>query len=94
MVLRIQRFEGADIVIFMLSGRISAEPIEVLKKLLGAEVDRPVVLDLTQVDGIDDDGVGFLVRCESRGMTLANCPAYIREWIRMEKTRSSLEGHD
>jgi hypothetical protein len=93
MVLRIQRFEGADIVIFMLSGRISAEPIEVLKKLLGAEVDRPVVLDLTQVDGIDDDGVGFLVRCESRGMTLANCPAYIREWIRMEKTRSS-QGHD
>lgn len=79
---------------FVLSGRLSAEHIALLQRLLGAELDRHIALDLAQVDGVDDDGIGFLARCEANGVTLANCPAYIHEWIRMERSQSSPEGDE
>ena len=36
-------------------------------------------------------GVGaviFLASCEAKGMKVANCPRYIREWIEKEVTQS------
>jgi len=40
-----------------------------------------VVVDLTEVSLMDVEVVRFLVRCETQGVRLANCPAYIREWM-------------
>jgi predicted metal-binding protein len=33
----------------------------------------------------DRDAVKFLRACESDGMNLENCPAYVREWMDREK---------
>ena len=56
-----------------------------LEKLLKCEAEhRSLVLDLREVKLVDRDVVSFLVNCESKGVNIANCPAYIREWIEGE----------
>jgi hypothetical protein len=30
---------------------------------------------------VDRETVRFLAACEARGIKLANCPSYVREWI-------------
>jgi hypothetical protein len=32
--------------------------------------------------------IAFLDRCEANGITLKNCPAYIREWIKGQRGES------
>jgi hypothetical protein len=44
-----------------------------------------IILDLRDLKLADRDAVRFLRRCEVDGMTLENCPAYIRQWINREK---------
>jgi hypothetical protein len=46
---------------------------------------RDIILDLGDLRLADRDAVRFLRRCEADGMTLDNCPAYIRQWIDREK---------
>jgi hypothetical protein len=43
--------------------------------------DHNLVLDLKDVRLVDRDAVRFLVACETDGLRLQNCSAYIREWI-------------
>jgi hypothetical protein len=38
-------------------------------------------LDLKDVVLVDRDAIRFLRACDSDGVTLRNCPPYIREWI-------------
>ena len=42
-------------------------------------------LDLEEVTLLDRDSVRFLIRCESEGVQLVNCPLYVREWITRER---------
>jgi len=35
---------------------------------------------------VDREAVKFLARYESNAVELRNCPAYIREWIKRERT--------
>jgi hypothetical protein len=44
-----------------------------------------IILDLRDVRLADREAVRFLTACEADGMTLENCPAYVREWIAREK---------
>jgi hypothetical protein len=44
-------------------------------------VARDVVLDLLELTLVDSEVVRFLVQCETNGLRLVNCPAYIREWM-------------
>jgi len=75
-------------VAFTLSGRIRAEEVEELQRLLEVEgQDHDIVLDLKDVKLVDRDAVKFLARCEANGTQLENCPAYIREWIVREGPR-------
>ena len=56
-----------------------------LQRLLECEADgHKLVLDLNELKLVDRDAISFLVDCEAKGMKLANCPAYIREWIQKE----------
>jgi hypothetical protein len=72
-------------VLFTLSGRIEAEDIDELRRLLELEdTSRKIALDLQDVTLVDRDGVKFLSVCEVNGIELENCPAYIREWIGRE----------
>jgi len=83
-MLKIQRKANGK-VIFTLSGRIEAEDIDELCRLLELEgAGTHIALDLKDVTLVDRDGVRYLSRCEVDGVDLENCPAYIREWIGRE----------
>ena len=69
----------------IVSGRIGAEQLPDLRRSVEAERERDVVLDLTEVSLVDVDVVRFLLRCETQGVRLADCPAYVREWMVREK---------
>ena len=73
-----------------LSGRIEPEHLVGLEDLVGQEKrPRSMAIDLKEVTLVDRDAVTFLAQCESRGVTLENCPAYVREWIAREGSGSA-----
>ena len=80
-MLRIQRTSNGETV-FTVSGRLEAENATELLELLAAEGEgRRLALDLKDVVLVDRDIVRFLRMCESDGVTLRNCPPYVRAWI-------------
>jgi anti-anti-sigma regulatory factor len=84
-MLKITREANGEVVI-KLSGQMDAEGLTELETLVTSEADsRPIVLDLRDLTLVDQDAVSFLKRCEADNITLKNCPAYIREWIRGER---------
>jgi len=85
-VLKILRAVAGSSVVFSLSGRIRSEDVARLQGLLAAEAGMNIVLDLLDVELTDREGVRFLARAEADGITLTNCPAYVREWMRTEGT--------
>ena len=88
-MLKIQRKTNGG-VSFTLSGRIEAEDVAELQRLLDLEGEVPrLTLDLKDVTLLDRDAVRFLARREADGIHLESCPAYIREWIERERDRKS-----
>jgi len=84
-MLRITKTANGEVV-FKLSGRMNAENVSELEKLLRAEVSgRRIVLDLEDLTLVDQDVVSFFRNCEADGIELKNCAAYIREWITGER---------
>ena len=47
----------------------------------------PVVLVMADVTLVDVEAVRFLRSCETNGVELRDCPAYIRKWIARERAR-------
>ena len=85
-MLRITKTANGEVVVFKLSGRMNAENVSELEKLLRAEVSgRRIVLDLEDLTLVDQEVVSFVRNCEADGIELKNCPAYIREWITGER---------
>ena len=84
MTLRIERSARQRFTVFTLSGRMEAEQVAELKELFDRDY-RNIILDLWDLRLADRDAVRFLRGCEADGMKLENCPAYIREWMDMEK---------
>ena len=71
---------------FTVSGRMDSANLPELKNLVDAEAaGRRMVLDLKELILVDRDAVRFLKLCESNGIELRNCSAYIQEWITREK---------
>jgi hypothetical protein len=92
-MLRIERVSNGGVV-FSLSGRIDIESIQELQRLLSLEpVGQHITFDLDDVMLVDRDAVKFLARCESEGIGLENCPAYVREWIAAERDRRRSSAH-
>lgn len=86
-MLRIERTAGIGVV-FTLSGRIQTDDIDQIKQLLSAEAPgTQLALDLRDLTLVSQDAVTFLARCEARGIKIANCPSYIRNWVDQEKSR-------
>jgi hypothetical protein len=76
--------------VLLLGGRIEADDVAELERLLSLEVGRDGIdLDLQEITLVDRDAVKFLARCESENIKLENCPAYIRQWIEAERRGSS-----
>ena len=85
---RIQRSPGSRV--FSLGGRIQADDLAELQKLLCLEEPGQTIgLDLQDITVVDRDVVKFLARCESENIKLENCPAYIRKWIDSERGATS-----
>ena len=85
-MLKIQRTTDGQRIVFTLSGRIEGEHVAELQRLFTLEADGiSLVLDLDEIELVDRESVRFLLRCETEGITLMHCPAYIREWIEREK---------
>jgi len=77
--------------LYTVSGRMDSTNLIELKNLIDAEAaDSPMVLDLKELLLVDREAVRFLKLCESNGIELRNCSAYIREWITREKVTVSL----
>jgi ABC-type transporter Mla MlaB component len=88
MTLKIQRSIKRDNAIFNLCGQIDAKELPELRRLLAAEEQKYLVLDLKEVRLVDREALRFLIRCQESGIKVKNCPAYIREWLAREATQS------
>ena len=79
------RATGSGETVFTVSGRMRSANLAELRDLIEAEDEsRRMALDLKEVILVDRDAVRFLKRCESNGIELRNCSAYIRAWIKKE----------
>ena len=67
-----------------LIGRMRAEDLFELEKQI-KESESKIVLDLEELNLVDVEAVRFLGKCETQGVTLLNCSAYIRDWIGKER---------
>jgi hypothetical protein len=86
-MLRIEKLLGKTSTVLRLSGRIQEEHLSQLQIEIGQCTDTPE-LDLKDVNLLDRPSVRFLMRCESQGIQLVNCPLYIQEWISRERRRA------
>ena len=75
-----------DLAVLRISGRITAQELEVLRAAVEEEIGA-VVIDLKDVGLIDGDAVRFLAIIEADGGALRNCPRYIREWVNRERAK-------
>jgi hypothetical protein len=85
-LLKIQRRWDPTLV-FAVSGRLDAENVGELCKLIDAEpANAVVVLDLTDLVLADRDVARYLRDYETADrIVLRNCPAYIRAWMAAEE---------
>jgi anti-anti-sigma regulatory factor len=88
--LKIESLAGEHGTTLKLIGRIQAEHLDELRRQIAASAPT-IVLDLEEVMLVDADVVRFLSACESEGIHLENCSAYIREWIVRER-ESAIKG--
>lgn len=83
MTCRIDRVSTEHGLLLCISGRLTAEDLQVVRDELDG---RPVVaVALAEVELVDRDAVKLLAEAEAKGIELKSCPAYIREWITNER---------
>ena len=81
---KIEKHRDRHTTTIRLIGRMRAEDLTELEKQI-RESELKIVLDLEELDLIDVEAVRFLGMCETQGVTLLNCSAYIRDWIGKER---------
>ena len=84
MTLRIESHSKGNSTTIRLIGRMRAEHLEEVEQEI-RDTGLEVVLDLRELNLVDVQTVRFLGRCESQGVRLANCSAFIRHWIAKER---------
>ena len=84
MTLKIEKYRDGLSTTIRLIGRIRAEHLSELEKQI-KESESKIVLDLEELNLVDVEAVRFLGMCETQGVRLLNCSAYIRDWIRKER---------
>jgi ABC-type transporter Mla MlaB component len=73
-----------DLVVLRISGRIAQDDVEILRAAIDQE-QGAMVIDLEEISVVDRSAVDLLALSVARGVTLRNCPGYIREWITREE---------
>ena len=84
MTFKIEKHRDGHSTTIRLIGRMRAEHISELEKQI-KESESKIVLDLEELNLVDVEAVRFLGMCETQGVTLLNCSAYIRNWIGKER---------
>ena len=84
MTFKIEKHRDGHGTTIRLIGRMRAEDLSELEKQI-KENEPNIVLDLEELNLVDVEAVRFLGMCETRGATLLNCSAYIRDWIGRER---------
>jgi hypothetical protein len=84
MILRIVQESGDENIVMRLIGRIESEHLDDLKTQIANE-KRPIVLDLSEIKLVNQAAIRFLRLNEDSGIELRNCPAFVREWIRLDR---------
>ena len=85
---KIEKLTEGTMTVLRLVGRVSTQHLEELKELI-ADAEPRVKLDLSEVTLVDVDAVRFLSNQERRGVQIANCSRFVREWIQREQTTNS-----
>jgi anti-anti-sigma regulatory factor len=85
---KIEIMSGDDGTVIKLIGRLRADYLPELTARLKTS-GRRIVLEMNEVTLVDVESVRFLSTCETQGVELRRCPAYIREWIARERGRAS-----
>ena len=88
MTYRIDRRSTEQGLVFLISGRIAAEDLEVVRTALDVDGRRVVAIELAEVELVAREAVRLLAQAEAAGVELRSCPAYIREWITKERESS------
>jgi hypothetical protein len=81
---KIEKYRDGHSTTIRLIGRMRAEHLFELEKQI-KESESKIVLDLEELNLVDVETVRFLGMCETRGVALLNCSAYIRDWIGKER---------
>src|SRR5262245_59653956 len=87
-MLRIEKDSDGCVTRLRLSGRIESDRIACIRSAMNPGCAR-TILDLAEVTLIDVAVVRFLIRCEDEGVELAECPLYVREWMRRERAEEA-----
>jgi len=91
---KIEKLAEGNTTVLRLVGRINAEHLDELSKLIADAEPRVVKLDLSELTLVDLDVIRFLGDQERRGVELGKCSPYIREWIQREQTVNSMQRKD
>jgi anti-anti-sigma regulatory factor len=91
LMLRITRNANGETV-FRVSGELGAENVAEIEAVIGAENNGTrITLDLADLRSVDGEAVKSLERWEADAIKLRNCAAYIREWIRRQRSERQTE---
>lgn len=83
---KIERLADSELIgVLRVCGHIRAEHVSAIEELVANENGR-VVLDLGEVTLVDREAVSYLAACERRGIELRNCPLFMQEWLRNERS--------
>jgi anti-anti-sigma factor len=84
-MLRITREANGEVVL-KVSGELNAENVGEVRALIDAErKETRIVLDLRDLTLAGAAAIQFLEKCETDGIRLRQCGAYVREWIKRER---------
>ena len=74
---------GESSVTLMLNGKFGEESLEALEQSIGEarQANCRVYIDLSEVTLVDRMLVRYISAQASQGVTLVNCPIYLRPWI-------------
>ena len=84
MTFKIEKYRDGLSTTIRLIGRMRAEHLSELEQQI-KESESKIVLDLEELNLVDVEAIRFLGMCETQGVTLLNCSAYIRDWIGKER---------
>jgi len=91
---KIEKLTEGNTTVLRLVGRINAEHLDELRKLIADAEPGVVKLDLSEVTLVDVDVVRFLGEKERRGLHVGKCSRYVREWIQREEKVNSMQRKD